>query len=115
MTHATDTTDMMNKINFIQQSAEFEEDYAFKQMVDYLNDAKALLERRMHDLDRYIERMAEARTDDKQDAAEVFSWGVNEMENVLRNLNASSAVSRAARYSATVATLKAVKRITETK
>lgn len=98
--------------NYKLQIAKHEEENRFNDMLEHLSEAKATLERALRDIDRNINRLNDACGVEATNTnpEEVFSWAINDIQNMLSNLRFDRAVTTASRYAIARARLEATKK-----
>lgn len=94
------------------QIAKHEEEYRFNNMLEHLDEAKATLEKALLDIERNINRIKDARGVEATNTnpEEVFSWAINDIQNMLSNLRFDGAVTTASRYAIARTRLEAIKK-----
>ncbi|NTU52263.1 MAG: hypothetical protein HGA97_00890 [Chlorobiaceae bacterium] len=111
MTQQIENNNMTRDINFMLEVARYEEHFGFQQMLEHLEETKATLEKAMRDIDRGMERVKSAREEEEGRTVpeEVFSWVVNDLQNMTRNLRFDRAVSVSSRYAMARVKLEALR------
>jgi hypothetical protein len=107
------TTKATEQINLQMRIAAYEEEEACKRIKDHVKEMKSVFERAAQEMQRYFQQIEDIESGTYQAAKieEVYSWALNEVENRVRNLNTSNAISNSTRYVSAKDRMKMIRKI----